>query len=275
MARIVELLYYPIKGCAGISADDAMLTMSGLANDRSFMVTSEQGVFRTQRRDPRLALIRGAISFDGKRLTLRAPGREPLGVEVDTTGPRRHVELFKTSFKGIDQGHEAARWMSAFLGVPSRLVRVPPEHDRVTDGLTPGTSGFADSCAVHLLSQSTLDLLNNQLAKRRAAPLPMNRFRPNIVVGGWEESHVEDRARRIGIGEAELGYAKPAIRCSVTMIDQEAGARAGPEPLRTLASYRRAAAGGLAFGSKLAVLRPGKLSVGDEVNVSAWGQSEL
>ena len=165
--------------------------------------------------------------------------------------------------------------MSAFLGVPSRLVRVPPEHDRVTDGLTPGTSGFADSCAVHLLSQSTLDLLNNQLAKRRAAPLPMNRFRPNIVVGGWEESHVEDRARRIGIGEAELGYAKPAIRCSVTMIDQEAGARAGPEPLRTLASYRRAAAGGLAFGSKLAVLRPGKLSVGDEVNVSAWGQSEL
>ncbi|HEY6788406.1 MAG TPA: MOSC N-terminal beta barrel domain-containing protein [Trebonia sp.] len=275
MARIVELLYYPVKGCAGISAGDAMLTLAGLAHDRSFMVTSEPGVFRTQRRDPRLALIRPAISIDGKRLTLRAPGREPLGVEVDTTGPRRDVELFKTSFKAIDQGHEAARWLSAFLGVPSRLVRVPPEHDRVTDGLTPGTSGFADSCAVHLLSQSTLDLLNMQLAERGAAPLPVNRFRPNIVVAGWEDPHVEDRARRITVGDAELGYAKLAIRCSVTLVDQEAGTRAGPEPLRTLAGYRRAAAGGVAIGSKLAVLRPGKLSVGDEVNVSAWGESEL
>ena len=104
MARIVELLYYPIKGCAGISADDAMLTMSGLANDRSFMVTSEQGVFRTQRRDPRLALIRGAISFDGKRLTLRAPGREPLGVEVDTTGPRRMLSCSRPRSKESTRG---------------------------------------------------------------------------------------------------------------------------------------------------------------------------
>ncbi|MCW2934336.1 MAG: molybdenum cofactor sulfurase [Actinomycetia bacterium] len=114
-----------------------------------------------------------------------------------------------------------------------------------------------------------------QLAERGAAPLPVNRFRPNIVAAGWEDPHVEDRARRITAGDAELGYAKLAIRCSVTLVDQEAGTRAGPEPLRTLAGYRRAAAGGVAIGSKLAVLRPGKLSVGDEVNVSAWGESEL
>lgn len=275
MARIVELSYYPVKGCAGMSVDDAVLTLSGLAYDRSFLVTSEEGVFRTQRKIPRLALVRPAISADGQRLTLHAPGRDALGIDVDTMGTRRDVVLFKAPFKGIDQGDEAARWLSGFLGVPSRLVRVPPEHDRVTDGLTAGTSGYADSCAIHLLSRSTLDLLNEQMAERGAGPLPVNRFRPNIVVDGWEEPHAEDRVRRITIGDAELGYAKLAIRCVVTMVDQETGVRAGPEPLRTLAGYRRSAAGGVAFGSKFAVLRPSKLSVGDEVNVSSWGESEL
>ncbi|MFD6167946.1 MOSC domain-containing protein [Streptomyces coeruleorubidus] len=275
MARVVELSYYPVKGCAGISAAQAPLTPAGLAHDRSFMVVSEEGVYRTQRRDPRLAVIRPDITADGERLTLSAPRTEALHLRVDTSGARRKVDLFGAAYQGIDQGDTAADWLSEVLGARSRLVRVPPEHDRVTDGMTPGTSGYADSCALHVVSRSTVELLNRKLSERGASPLPMNRFRPNIVIDGWDEPHTEDLARRIRIGGTELGYAKLAIRCAVTLVEQESGARAGPEPLRTLAGYRRASEGGIAFGAKFAVLRPGRVSVGDEAVITAWGESEL
>ncbi|MFJ8464539.1 MOSC domain-containing protein [Streptomyces swartbergensis] len=295
MARVVELSYYPVKGCVGTSATEAPLTPAGLAHDRSFMVVSEEGVYRTQRRDPRLAVIRPAITADGEHLTLSAPRTEALHLRVDTSGARRKVDLFGTAYQGIDQGDTAADWLSEVLRARSRLVRVPPEHDRVTDGLTPGTSGYADSCALHVVSRATLDLLNRKLTERGTAPLPMNRFRPNIVIDGWDghegagwddresrherdgrtEPHTEDRARRIRIGDTELGYAKLAIRCAVTLVEQESGARAGPEPLRTLAGYRRASEGGIAFGAKFAVLRPGTVSVGDDAVVTSWGESEM
>lgn len=275
MARVAELSYYPVKGCAGTSADEAVLTPAGLAHDRSFMVVDEEGVYRTQRRDPRLALVRPAVTADGAYLTLTAPGIQALRLRVDTSGPRRTVDLFGTVYRGIDQGAEAAGWFSDVLGAGSRLVRVPPEHDRVTDGLTPGTSGYADSSAVHLVSRATLRLLEAELTARGARPLPVNRFRPNLVVDGWDEPHAEDRARRIRVGAVELGYTKLAIRCAVTLVDQRTGTRAGPEPLRTLAGYRRAARGGVAFGTKYAVLRTGTLCVGDEVTVTEWGPSEL
>lgn len=275
MARVAQLLSYPIKGCAPMPTHTAVLTPAGLAHDRSFMVTSEDGVFRSQRRNPRLAVIRPELSDGGERLTLHAPGADPTGIDVDTSGRPRDVTLFGAPFRGIDQGDAAAAWLSDVLGTPSRLVRVPADHHRVTDGRTPGTSGYADSCAVHVLSQSTLDLLNERLGEHATLPLPMDRFRPNIVVDGWDAPHTEDRAHRITIGDTELGYAKLAIRCAVTLVDQQAGTKAGPEPLRTLATYRRAAAGGVAFGTKYAVLRPGKLSAGDEVHVTSWGASEL
>ncbi|MFJ4282270.1 MOSC domain-containing protein [Streptomyces massasporeus] len=275
MARVVELSYYPVKGCAGTSVREALLSPAGLAHDRSFMVVSEEGVYRTQRRDPLLAVIRPLLTPDGDRLTLTAPEADPLHLRVDTSGTRQKVDLFGTAYQGIDQGDEAADWLSDVLGVPSRLVRTPPEHDRVTDGLTPGTSGYADSCALHVLSRSTLDLLNTRMTARGARPLPVDRFRPNLVVDGWDDPHTEDRAHRLRIGTTELGYAKLAIRCAVTLVDQRAGTRAGPEPLRTLAGYRRAAQGGVAFGAKYAVLRPGTVAVGDEVEVTGWGESEL
>lgn len=277
MARVVDLVCYPVKGCAGTSMSEAVLTPAGLAHDRSFMVISEDGVFRTQRRHPRLALIRPTVGPDGARLVLGADGHGSVGLDVTTSGPRREVDLFGAMFRGIDQGEDAAGWLSEALGTPSRLVRVPPEHDRIAEGLVSGPSGYADSSAVHLLSVASLDLLNRRMAERGAPPLPMDRFRPNIVVdGGWaDEPHAEDRARRVGIGDAELGYAKLAVRCAVTLVAQEAGVRRGPEPLRTLAGYRRAASGGVVFGAKFSVIAPGKLSAGDEVAVTEWGDAEL
>ncbi|MEV7600795.1 MOSC N-terminal beta barrel domain-containing protein [Kitasatospora sp. NPDC089797] len=298
MATVTELRYYPVKGCAGVRVEQAELTRAGLAHDRVFMVVDEEGGFRSQRRDPLLATVRPTVAEGGGRLRLAAPGVEPVALAVDTEGPRREVRLFGTPYRAVDQGEEAAAWFSQVLGSPSRLVRVPPEHDRVADGLTPGTSGFADSSAVHLLSRATLDDFHARAAGA-GAPLPVERFRPNLVVDGWSEPHTEDLLRRFTVGGAgadaeppagpgadldrepgaepgaELGYTKLAIRCSVTLVDQTTGAKAGPEPLRTLARYRRATAGGVAFGSKFSVLRPGTLRVGDALTVSAWGPSEL
>jgi hypothetical protein len=232
-------------------------------------------VFRSQRRDPRLAVIQPHVSADHTQLTLRAPDIEPLTIDVDTESPRRDVLMFDKPFRAIDQGEQAADWLSTVLGAPSRLTRVPPEHARVTDGLVPGTSAFPDSCAIHLTSQAALRTLNERIGQRGATELPMNRFRPNIVVDGWAEPDQEDEIRRITVGSAELAYAKLAIRCAVTLVDQHAGRRTGPEPLRTLADYRRAREGGVSFGIKLAVLRPGKCSVGDEVQVTTWGETEF
>ncbi|MFI8910991.1 MOSC domain-containing protein [Streptomyces sp. NPDC053513] len=275
MAKVVELTYFPVKGCAGLSVQEASMTPAGLPHDRSFMVVDENGVFRSQRRDPRLALIRPSVEADGTRLTLEAPGFGTVTVPVDSSSERRPVELFGAAFTGIDQGDEAAAWLSAVTGGPSRLVRVPPEHERITDGLVAGTSGYADSCAVHVVSRSSMAALNERLVSDGAEPLPISRFRPNIVVDGWDDPHTEDLARRITVGSVELAYAKLAIRCAVTLVDQRSGCRSGREPIRTLATYRRAAQGGVAFGVKLAVVRPGRLSVGDDVTVSSWGASEL
>lgn len=239
------------------------------------MVVDEGGVFRSQRRNPRLALVRPEVSADGRRLTLLAPGVGPVCVDVDPAADRRDVELFGVPYRGIDQGDAVAGWFSKVLGATSRLVRVPPEHDRVVDGWVPSTSGYADSSPLLVTAVSSLDVLNERIAARGGEPVPMDRFRPNVVVDGWREPHDEDRARRIDAGGAELGYSKLAIRCAVTLVDQEAGTKAGPEPLRSLAEYRRASQGGVAFGTKFAVVRPGKLAVGDEITVTSWGESDL
>ncbi|MFC7547758.1 MOSC domain-containing protein [Plantactinospora sp. GCM10030261] len=264
-----QLMFYPVKGCAGVSASAADLTAAGLRHDRTFVVTDPAGAVRTQRRDPRLATIHPSLSQCGTELTLGAPGADPIRVSVDLVSTRRTVTMFGSGHPGIDQGSEAAGWLSRVLGAPSRLVRVPPEHHRVTDGEIAGTSAYADSCAIHLLSLSSVDSLNERLVARGAEPLPVDRFRANILVEGWPEAHTEDHTRRIVIGDGELGYAKLAIRCVVTMVDQHAGRRSGPEPIRTLAAYRRRP-GGVAFGVKFAVLRPGRVAVGMPVGVARW-----
>ncbi|WP_129843613.1 MOSC N-terminal beta barrel domain-containing protein [Streptomyces sp. RFCAC02] len=271
MPRVASLTTYPIKGCAGVTAPVMHFVPAGAENDRVFMVVDGEGAFRNQRHHPELALLRPAVAADGARLTVEAPGLEPLDIPVVRTGPVRGVTLFGKPFGGVDQGDEAAAWVSEALGAPRRLVRVPPDHARETDGLTPGTSGYADSSAVHLLSEPSLHELNTRIADGGGAPLPMDRFRPNIVITGWPEPGTEDRILEAVIGGVRLGWTKAAGRCVVTLVDQAKGLRCGPEPLRTLAHYRRAATGGgVLFGAKFSVMTPGAIAVGDEIEVIRW-----
>ncbi|HEY0639968.1 MAG TPA: MOSC N-terminal beta barrel domain-containing protein [Pseudonocardiaceae bacterium] len=274
MPRVVELTSYPVKGCAGVAVPATVVGPAGPAHDRAFMVVGPGGLFRSQRRDPGLALVRPAIDPAGELLTLSAPGAGPITVPVRTAGRGREVTLFTWRYRGVDQGDAVAAWLTEVLDAPSRLVRVPEDHDRVVEGETVGTSGYADSGALHLTSRTSLAQLNARVAARGdgTPPVAMSRFRPNVVLDGWPEPHREDDVRRATLGDVELGFCKHAVRCSVALVDQEAGRRAGPEPLRTLATYRRARPKGVTFGVKFAVTRPGKISVGDELNVLAWAR---
>lgn len=265
MARVVGLIRYPVKGCAGTALSEALVGPAGLEHDRAFLVTDERGVARGQGRDPGLAVIRPTVAHDGARLTLAAPGIAPVTVEVDTASAASGVD------HAIDQGERVAAWLSGVLGASSRLAWVSPDRRMAAFGKQPGTSAFADSSAVHLMSEASLDALNERLSRRGGLAVPMSRFRPNLVVAGWDEPHTEDGIRLVRVGEVELGYSQPAFRCVVTTIEQETGVRCGPEPLRTLASYRRTP-DGVALGVKLDVLVRGKVSVGDEVRVlrSDW-----
>lgn len=268
-ATVSELVCYPVKGCAGHSLQSARMTFRGLEHDRDFMIVDEDLSFRSQRSDPVLAAIRPAI--EGGELTLAHSDFGSVTCAIDRESTASEVTMFGRPFRGIDQGDEIAMWLSEVIGDKSRLVAAPPDFHRVTDGIAPGTAAFADSAAVHILSESTLTGLNARLDRK----LPMDRFRPNIVVSGWESAHTEDLVRAITIGATELTYTKLAIRCAVTTVDQHRGERDGREPLKTLATYRKARQKGVAFGSKFAVVEEGILTVGDEVFVASWGDTEL
>jgi uncharacterized protein YcbX len=270
MARVRWLGYYPVKACGGTAVEVADVGPAGLRHDRAFMVVAPDGDFRSQRKFPVMAAIQPTMVED-RWMKLSAPGVEDIVLDVVPDGQRHEVATTIWQGKGVDQGAEARDWFSTVLGAPSMLVGVPPDHDRVSTGVTQGTVGFADSTAFLVVSESSLDTLNERIASRGGEPVPMDRFRPNVIVSGWVEPHTEDRVRAMTVGGVDLGYAKPCIRCSVTLVDQETGKRSGPEPIRTLADYRRDPDdGGVAFGMKAAVTKPGQLAVGDEVIVHSW-----
>jgi uncharacterized protein len=273
VARIAALTYYPVKGLAGVSVDRSQVSSIGLRHDRTFMLVEPDGTFLSQRTVPAMAPLRAVVLGDGERLLLSAEGADDLEVEVIYDGKWRDVSLFGKWFgAGVVQDPAADRWFSERLDRPAALVRITPGHERPGWGLNPGQTGFADAHALLLASLSSLDGLNERIIETGAEPIPMNRFRPNIVVSGWPVPHTEDRVQRASIGSIEVGYAARAIRCAVPTVDQATGAKSGPEPTRTLASYRRQPdyGGGVSFGMKAAVLTPGTVSVGDEVLVHEW-----
>lgn len=268
MATVSDLLLYPVKGCAGTPVPRAEVLRTGLRHDRTFMfVRASDGVFRSQRRTSRLSVVRPELSTDADKLTLTAPDTTALTVDVRREGPRLSVSIHGIwEGEAVDQGDDAAEWASTLLNESVRLVHTAPDHSRAVDDWH-GEITFSDSTPLHLTSVSSLDDLNARILEKGADPVPMARFRPNIVIKDWESPYTEDTIRAFTIGTAELRWVKPDVRCKVTMVDQPTGRSAGPEPIRTLADYRREPDGGVSFGIKVAVTTPGEIKVGDEITV--------
>jgi uncharacterized protein len=273
VARVAALTYYPVKGLAGVSAERAEVGPTGLRHDRTFMLVEPDGTFLSQRSLPAMAALRASVLDDGAALRFTAEGAPDLEIPVQYDGKRRDVSLFGKWFgQGVVQHPAADEWFSARLGKPAALVRVTPEHERPGWGVHRGQTGFGDAHALLITSLSSLDGLNERIVEHGGDAIPMNRFRPNIVVAGWLEPHTEDKVLRMSAGAVEIGYAARSIRCAVPTVDQASGQKRGPEPTRTLATYRRQPdyGGGVSFGMKAAVLAEGTLHVGDEILVHDW-----
>jgi uncharacterized protein YcbX len=273
VARVAALSYYPVKGLAGVSVEQAEVGPTGLRHDRNFMLVEPDGTFLSQRSLPAMAALRAEILDDGAALRFTAEGVPDLEIPVQYDGKRRDVSLFGKWFgMGVVQDPAADEWFSARLGKPAALVRVTPEHERPGWGVHRGQTGFGDAHALMITSLSSLDGLNARIVEHGGDAIPMNRFRPNIVVAGWTEPHTEDKVLRMSAGAVEIGYAARSIRCAVPTVDQATGEKRGPEPTRTLATYRRQQdyGGGVSFGMKAAVLAEGTLHVGDEILVHDW-----
>ncbi|MEO3786125.1 MOSC N-terminal beta barrel domain-containing protein [Actinocorallia sp. B10E7] len=254
MIRLVALNVHPLKSASGTGVDEAVLTDKGLAHDREFMLVDDRGVFLSQRRHPRMALLRTA--YDGEVLSVNGFVHKP----VDD-GEVREVTVHKASCLGVDQGDEAAAYFSGFLGTECRLVRFTGSRATGRGG---GELAFADGYPLLVVSQESLDDLNGRLDEA----VPMDRFRPNLVFSGLG-AFEEDGVRRLRVGETEIEIVKPCGRCAITTVDQETGEK-GREPLATLAAYRARHYEGrrqAMFGQNAIPRVTGNLKVGDPVEV--------
>lgn len=265
---VASLHVYPVKGCRGASPAAALAQPRGFAGDRCWMIVDADGLFVSQRSRPVLALV--AVGMQPQSITLSAPGRSSFIAAVDPDGrPRdaagmRTVTVWNDTVEAVDAGDSAAAWLQDVIGEPARLVHMPAAARRAVDpryGAPGDEVSFADGYPYLLVSTASLADLNARLAK----PLPMDRFRPNLVVEGCEPE-AEDGWRRIRIGSVPFRLVKPCIRCAVTTIDQVTGRPDGPEPLRTLAGYRTWQ-DGARFGMNVIAEGEGVVRVGDHVTV--------
>jgi len=236
VVTLAGLFVYPVKSCRGIGLDAATLTDAGLERDREWMIVTPDGRFLTQREEPRLACI--ATRLESDALWLCAPGAAPLEVPFRRVGTATEVVVWRDRCRAHDEGAAAARWLEEFLGRSLRLVRFDDTHRRRSDGAwtgdTPAFARFADGFAMLAISRASLDDLNARLNK----PLPMNRFRPNLVLDGLLP-YGEDGLAEFGAGDdIRLRAVKPCTRCVITTTDQDTGKVDGVEPLATLKTYR-------------------------------------
>jgi uncharacterized protein YcbX len=277
MPTLAALHLYPIKSCAGIELREAVITAAGLMSehiyDREWMVVDAQGEFMTQRQHPRMALIKPRIKAD--TLELRAPGmlrlEIPLGLPDPHDASTLTVRVWNDTVKAYDCDQITATWFSNALGVACRLVRFHPQAKRLANqswtGGVEAPTLFSDGYPMLVLSEASLDDLNQKLKEHGRAALPMNRFRPNLVISGVE-AFEEDYAKSIKIGGATLKPVKPCSRCPIPSVDQATGA-IGPDPLDLLQTYRvnPKVDGGITFGMN-AILLEGEgqvLHVGQEI----------
>lgn len=271
-AELHSIHIHPVKAFRGESPRQAEVEPWGLAGDRRWVLIDAGGKVVTQRQQPRLAQAAAEL-LPGGGIRLSAPGRAPLTVPVPEVTDTTTVDIFGTKVEAVPAGDGAHAWCSGYLGEDVRLLHMddPATRRAVDPGFArPGeTVSFADGYPLLLTTLASLDALNSLIARGdhpQEGPLPMNRFRPNVVVAGTA-AWAEDGWSRIAIGEVAFRVAKMCGRCVVTTTDQETAER-GREPLRTLGRHRRFG-NQLVFGQNLVPENPGTIRVGDPFRILA------
>ena len=282
MPSVTGLFIYPVKSLRGYAVPAAELDALGFVGDRRFLVVDASDKFLTQRALPRMALIETKLAAG--TLTLSADGAG--GISVPTASdparpaealakagvPLRTVSIWKSEgLQAEDCGEPAAAWLSGFLGQTCRLVRIGEKFSRpvLKSAARPGdVFTFADGAPFLAISEASVAELNDRIQENHGEPVPMNRFRPNIVVNGCA-AFAEDAWTRFRIGDSVFLNAGRSERCIITTTDQFTGAR-GKEPLKTMATFRRDPANPTAVHFAINVIhetKRGTVRVGDAVNL--------
>jgi len=257
---IASLHLHPIKSCAGIAVDEALVIETGLEFDRAWMVVDEQGVFVTQRELPRLVLVRPTLRQSD--VVLRAPGMLPLHLLLGTVEAPTEARVWNDTVRAYDMGALAAQWFSDFLGRRLRLVRFDPEQRRLSDaGRSRGVAAenaFSDAFPLLVTSTASLAALNERLAAQGAGPVTLERLRPNLVLDGLA-AHGEDFLDEIVFdtddGPIRIRIADACTRCSVPDVDPATGEQ-GHAVGDALAAYRTDArkGGAITFGMNAVIV---------------------
>jgi hypothetical protein len=243
----------------------APLDDRGFQFDRRWMLVDDDGLFISQREAHRMALIDVSLAQTG--LSLAAPGMEALLLPTSTRGARMQVRIWKDEVEAVAVDRESDEWFSTFLERRCRIVFMPPQSRRIVNrAYMPEERlvGFADAYPLMLIGDGSLAGLNERLTARGESAVPIKRFRPNILIAGTTP-HQEDEWKTIRIGEIDIDIVKPCERCAITTVDVNTG-EAGPEPLRTLSTYRKQGSK-VMFGQNAVHRGPGMINVGDPVTV--------
>lgn len=282
--KVSEIWVYPIKGCKGTMLKEARIGVHGIEMDRQFVIVdAETGMFVAQRSSGDLGIginsmcmINPVIEHDPLRFKISAPGMETMTVYPDMFVPigtmRQKIRVWNWTGDALMADADTSYWFTEFLSRERpgqyRLMRFHGETRRAKVGYS--QLRFADAYPFLVISQESLDDLNEYRIIGGKA-LPMNRFRPNIVISGGKP-YDEDRLDRMVINGVDFEGMELCIRCPVTTTDQDTGER-GHEPLKTLATYRRNPdrdKGGVVFGRNFNHLSTGTIRVGDEVTAISY-----
>ncbi|MBI3717676.1 MAG: MOSC domain-containing protein [Sphingobacteriales bacterium] len=266
MLSISDLYIYPVKSLGGIRVKKALVTDRGLQHDRRFMLVDEQNKFLTQREFPVMALLRTAI--EGNELVVyhksNIADKIKLPLTPASNGMNAIVSIWDDTCEAQYVSKEADDWFTKQLALKCRLVYMPDTTQRKVEAAyaisEEDITSFSDAYPLLLISQSSLDDLNNRLEEA----LPMNRFRPNVVIAG-AQAYEEDTMEHFIVNGISFLGVKLCARCPVPTTDQESGAR-GKEPLRTLSKYRFVN-NKVMFGQNILCRGEGELKVGDMVEI--------
>lgn len=266
-----EINIYPVKSLGGMSLDECAVEDKGLQFDRRWMLTNKDGEFFTQRELPLMATLNVALEDDSLKVTTKNGDSISIPFAENKAGKEQRVSVWESKLKARVAEDSINEWFSDILQTDCQLVQIGENSKRIVSPFYAVRKykdevSFADGYPVLLIGEGSLEDLNSRLEN----PIPMNRFRPNLVVKNTE-AFAEDKWKKIKIGETVFHLVKPCARCVMTTIDQETGISDGKEPLKTLATYRlvkRAGKSKINFGQNLIAENPGaKIKIGDQVEI--------
>jgi uncharacterized protein YcbX/ferredoxin len=263
--KLQSLHIYPIKSAGGISLSNSWVDDRGLSFDRRFAVSDHNGQFITARTEPTLCLIRVNLSEHG--LILTAPDMPALVVSYrDLSSKYQNITVWDDDIQAQYGNEHYDLWFSQYLKTPCQLLYFGEQSQRYVANSHKKVA-FADGYPLLLISQASLDNLNDKMTEPSQPKISMAQFRPNIVVNSCD-AFAEDTWQHIRIGEVEFEVSKPCSRCIFTTVNPNSSEKhPQQEPLKTLATYRQVTSGDVMFGQNLIALNKGSIKQGDEIIV--------